>query len=49
MLNIFADALPIATRMNLEPRRHDTHRDDRTPELRDQMPSTRHVFPKLGL
>ena len=49
MLNIFADALLIATRMNLEPRRHDTQRNDRTPDLRDQLPSTRDVFPKLGL
>ena len=49
MLNIFADALLIATRMNPEPRRHDMYRDDRKPELRDQLPSTRFVFPKLGL
>ena len=49
MLNIFADALLIATRMSLEPRRHDTHRDECTPDLRDQLPSPRYVFPKLGL
>jgi hypothetical protein len=45
MLNIFAEALLIATRMNPEPRRHDERRSD----ARDQMPSERYVFPKLGL
>jgi hypothetical protein len=49
MLSIFADALLIATRMYPEPRRHDTHRDDRRHDVQDQLPSTRYVFPKLGL
>ena len=49
MLNIFADALLIATRMHAEPRRHDRLNDDRRPETKDQLPSARHVFPKLGL
>jgi len=48
MLNIFADALLIVTRMNPEPRRHDAHRDER-PYAQPQLPSTRHGFPKLGL
>ncbi|MGQ0564613.1 MAG: hypothetical protein ACT4OK_06025 [Gemmobacter sp.] len=45
MLNIFADALLIATRMNPEPRHHDTRRTD----VKEQLPSERYVFPKLGL
>jgi hypothetical protein len=49
MLNIFADALLIATRMHPEPRRHDAYRDDRRPDVQEQFPSTRYVFPKLGL
>ncbi len=47
MLNIFAEALLIATRMNAEPRRHDARREERTEQ--PQLPSTRYVFPKLGL
>lgn len=48
MLNIFAEALLIATRMNAEPRRHD-RREDHRQDVQDQLPSLRYVFPKLGL
>ena len=48
MLNIFADALLIATRMYPDARLHDAHRSER-PEVRPELPSARHVFPKLGL
>jgi hypothetical protein len=48
MLSIFADALLIATRMHAEPRRHGGA-EDRRPDPRDDLPSTRYVFPKHGL
>ena len=48
MLNIFADALLIAARMNPELRRHD-RREEHRQDIQEQLPSLRYVFPKHGL
>lgn len=52
MLNIFADALLLATRMDAGSRYNRSHHDG-DHEFRDdtkiEVPSRRYVFPKLGL